>query len=73
MTMKFNFGEPKIHWNKTEIKRMNQKIETIAKRSSSNTQKASDIVAEFKKRDIHFEKKTIKQFLDDGQIPQFEV
>lgn len=73
MTIKFNPGELKINWDKNAIKRLNQKIETVAKRKTSNTQKASDIASEAKKLGVTIDKKELKKMLDNGQIPKIEV
>lgn len=61
-----------IKWDKSAIKRINAKIENIAKKNTSNRQKAGDIQRSCAPMGVNWDKKELEELLDQGQIPQIK-
>lgn len=62
-----------IKWDKNAIKRINAKIESIAKKNTPNRQKAADIQRACAPLGVNWDKKELEKLLDQGQIPQIKV
>lgn len=61
-----------IQWNHRGINKLNNKIEDIASRDISNSQKTSDIISEAKKIGIELDKRELRKIIDNGNYPHFD-
>lgn len=62
-----------IHWDNSAIKRINSKIESIAKKNTSNRQKAAEMQRACAPMGVNWDKKELEKMLERGQIPRIEV